>query len=200
MIALIRGKMVHRSPEYIIVDVNGVGYRLIIPLSTFYNLPDVGSVVALHIYTCVREDSLNLYGFISIEEKELFEKLIAVSKVGPRLALNLLSGLPPAELENAIAMKDVAKLSSIPGVGLKTAERLVLELKDKVALKEGGVYGKQDITMSDEESRMMDDVLAALVNLGYKKKDAEKALKSTWEKGERNVEVLIRKSLARLSR
>jgi Holliday junction DNA helicase RuvA len=199
MIALIEGSLVHRSPEYVVVDVGGVGYRLIIPLSTFYKLPGEGERAKLHTCTCVREDAFHLYGFMTMEEKSLFEKLIGVSKIGPRQGINLLSGLPAGELKTAIAGGDVLKLSSIPGVGMKTAERLVLELRDKLALEEGREGGPAGLSLTGKESQTMADVLSALVNLGYRKKEAEKVVKEVWEDGERNIESLLRESLSRLS-
>ncbi len=200
MIALIRGVLARRAPESVIVDVNGVGYRLLIPLTTFYRLPEEGSTVSLHVHTCVREDAFLLYGFLSTVEKELFEKLISVSKIGPKIGLNIISGLPAEELRSAIARHDVVKLSSIPGVGVKTAERLILELRDKIGSAPADEEGVRPVhPAGQEERRVLDEVLGALVNLGYKRKDAEKVLKEIWEGGERNEEALIRRTLARLA-
>jgi Holliday junction DNA helicase RuvA len=199
MIALIKGILVHRSPEQVVVDVGGVGYRLFIPLSTFYKLPEEGEAVRLHAHTAVRDDAIHLYGFLSTAEKILFEKLISVSKIGPRIGLNILSRMPAEELRTYLIRGDAVKLSSIPGVGRKTAERMILELRDKMAAEAAPSQAGEAPGMSDEEAGVMEDVLMALVNLGYKKKDAERALKAVRDGGERDLESLIRKSLARLS-
>ncbi len=196
MIAYIRGKLMTRSPEAAVVDVHGVGYRLLIPLTTFYKLPEEGAEVGLHAHTSVREDAITLFGFLTEAEKDLFEKLISVSKIGPRIALNILSGLPAGELRGAIARQDVVKLSSIPGVGAKTAQRLILELRDKMAVPAAGE--DRQPALPPAEAKVMDDVLGALVNLGYRRKEAERVVRELWDAGERDVEPLVRKSLARL--
>jgi Holliday junction DNA helicase RuvA len=199
LIARIRGTIVHRTPEQVVVDVHGVGYRLLIPLSTFYRLPDDEAEVCLHATTIVREDAFLLFGFLTMTEKGLFEKLISVSKIGPRTGLNILSGLPVEELTDAIVHGDAARLSMIPGVGRKTAERLILELKDKISVDPALAASAQPTPAGRGDERVLDDVLNALVNLGYRKKEAEKVLRDVWETGERSVEGLIRKSLARLA-
>ncbi len=198
MIALIKGVLVHRSPDQVVVDVGGVGYRLFIPLSTFYKLPEEGKVVSLHAHTSVRDDAINLYGFLTMGEKGLFERLISVSKIGPKIALNILSRMPAEELRASIVRGDAAKLSSIPGIGRKTAERMILELRDKMTA-EGVPAETMAAGMTEGDAGVMEDVLMALVNLGYKKKDAERALKAVRDEGERDLESLVRKSLARLS-
>jgi Holliday junction DNA helicase RuvA len=132
MIAHIQGRLHFKSPEHLIIDVDGLGYQIYVPLTTFYDLPDVGSTVALHIHTHVREDALQLYGFQSPEDKVLFVRLISVAGIGPRLAVNILSGITWAELADTILRGDLARLISIPGVGRKTAERIMVEMRDKL--------------------------------------------------------------------
>jgi Holliday junction DNA helicase RuvA len=176
MIALLTGQIAYKSLDHVIIDVGGVGYRLLVPLSTFYALPDSGST-QLHVHTHVREDAIQLFGFSSSKEKEFFSILISISGVGPKLAINILSHIPVGELALALANSDIARLTSLPGIGKKTAERLTLELKDKVTpfINAG----------SDESSRfqvpgadLLDDLLSALINLGYKENSARKALTS----------------------
>lgn len=178
MIALVRGEVATKSIDHIVVDVGGVGYRLFIPLSTFYSLPDDGQV-KLFVHTHVREDTLQLYGFSTVEEKELFVTLIGISGVGPKLAVNVLSHIPVAELKTAIVNGDVKRLSSLPGIGKKTAERLVLELKDKVSLATGPPQQTDGTAWTRElRSDPLSDVVSALVNLGYKETQARKILSS----------------------
>lgn len=159
-----------------IIENGGVGYQVLVPLSTFYALPEEGERVGLHIYTYVREDALLLFGFQSILEKSIFLMLISVSGIGPKLALNILSGIGPEELIEAMARGDSPRLQSIPGVGKKTAERIALELKDK-ALK---IMGDRPIPMqplaSDEDKRVIEDAVSALLNLGYPVKSAKMAI------------------------
>jgi holliday junction DNA helicase RuvA len=173
VIAYLRGHIADKQPNRIVIDVNGVGYDVSVPLSTFYGLGDRGSEVALRIHTHVREDALALFGFATALELALFERLIGVSGIGPKLALAVLSGIEPADLVRAIERADVARLTSIPGVGKKTSERIVIELKDRLprvpaeaAAAAGG---------SAEPSALRDDVLSALVNLGYHRPLSEKA-------------------------
>ncbi len=178
MIALVRGEVATKSIDHIVVDVGGVGYRLFIPLSTFYSLPDDGQV-KLFVHTHVREDTLQLYGFSTVEEKELFVTLIGISGVGPKLAVNVLSHIPVAELKTAIVNGDVKRLSSLPGIGKKTAERLVLELKDKLSLAPGPPQQADGTAWTRElRSDPLSDVVSALVNLGYKETQARKILAS----------------------
>jgi Holliday junction DNA helicase RuvA len=175
VIAHLRGRITEKQPNRIIVDVNGVGYDVFVPLSTFYGLGDPGSGVALRIHTHVREDALALYGFATPLEQDLFERLISVSGIGPRLALAVLSGMEPAELMRAIERSDVARLTSIPGVGKKTSERIVLELKDRLppARTLAAAAGE-----TPPDAPVRDDVLSALLNLGYHRPLAEKAVAS----------------------
>jgi Holliday junction DNA helicase RuvA len=176
MIALLRGTLAYKSSDHVIIDVGGVGYRLFIPLSTFYSLPETGDV-SLFTHTHVREDALLLYGFLSMEEKELFGILISISGIGPKLAVNILSHIPAKDLKRAIATGDIKRLSSLPGIGKKTAERLVLELKDKV----GPVHDlpeADDVKSNTSVVDISNDVISALINLGYKENQARKVLES----------------------
>jgi Holliday junction DNA helicase RuvA len=174
VIARLRGRLFDKHPNRIIVDVNGVGYELAVPLSTFYALGESGSEVALRVHTHVREDALSLYGFATALEQDLFERLIGISGIGPKLALAVLSGLEPAELMRAIERGDVAKLTGIPGVGKKTSERIVLELKDR--LPRAAVVAAAAGELPPETPVVRDDVLSALVNLGYHRPLAEQAV------------------------
>ena len=170
MIARVKGTLVEKSPSRIIVDVGGVGYDLLVPLSTFYGLGDAGATVTLRVHTHVREDAIALFGFATALEQDLFERLIAISGIGPKLALAVLSGIDPSELVRAIRAQDVARLTRIPGVGKKTAERIGLELKDRLphaAEPVDAVAGGDDLRA---------DLLSALTNLGYKGAVAEKAV------------------------
>ncbi|MBZ0159876.1 Holliday junction branch migration protein RuvA [Candidatus Methylomirabilis sp.] len=175
MIAQLRGLLVSKDPGQIVVDVNGVGYQVFVPLSTFYQLPEIQQQVCLRVYTHVREDAIQLYGFHAIEEKMTFELLTGVSGIGPRLAANILSGITVEEFIPAILEGDIARLKAIPGVGRKTAERIILELKDKVlgVPRAGQVMaGHQP---SSERDRTVEDVISALLNLGCSRKEASVA-------------------------
>jgi Holliday junction DNA helicase RuvA len=175
VIASLRGKIFAKQPNRIVVDVNGVGYDVSVPLSTFYGLGDVGSDIALRIHTHVREDALALYGFATRLEQELFERLIGVSGIGPKLALAVLSGIEPPELIRAIERGDIARLTAIPGVGKKTSERIILELKDRLPHARSTVPAEGAVV---EAPALRDDVLSALINLGYHRPLAEKAVES----------------------
>lgn len=177
MIALVRGKLVYKSIDHVIVDVGGVGYRLSIPLSTFYSLPETDEV-SLFTHTHVREDALLLYGFLTLEEKNLFVILIGISGIGPKLAINILSHIPVGELKRAIASGDVKRLSGLPGIGSKTAARLVLELKDKVGQADLHPASCETTVANAPAHHLGNDVISALVNLGYKENLARKALES----------------------
>jgi len=174
VIAQLRGRILEKHPNRIVVDVGGVGYDVFVPLSTFYGLGDAGSDISLRIHTHVREDALALYGFRTILEQDLFERLISVSGIGPKVALGVLSGIEPLELMRAIERSDVARLTAIPGIGRKTSERIVLELKDRLprAQVEDAVAGEVETAPGG----LRDDVLSALVNLGYHRPLAEKAV------------------------
>ncbi len=177
MIAQLTGQLAHRSPEYIIIDIGGVGYRLQVPLSTYYALPENGQV-KLHVHTHVKEDAINLFGFSSDSEKNLFVLLLSVSGVGPKLAITTLSHIPSDELALALCQGDIPRLTAIPGIGKKSAERLVLELQDKAAkfAIEGTVITNKTPQTAEEESHQ--DALSALINLGYKENLAKRALGS----------------------
>lgn len=178
MIAFLRGRVVDKQPNRVVVDVQGVGYEVHVPLSTYYEIDEAGSDVALRIYTHVREDALQLYGFLSDLERQLFERLIAISGIGPRLAITALSGMEPRELIAAVQRGDVARLTGIPGVGKKTAERIVLELKDRLA--HIATPAAAGVAVAEEgPERLRADLLSALQNLGYHRPQAEKALDST---------------------
>jgi Holliday junction DNA helicase RuvA len=171
MIAHLRGKLLVKHPNQAIVEVGGVGYDVAISVPTFSEMPGPGSEVALHIHTHVREDALALYGFLRTAEKSLFEKLLTVSGIGPKLAITILSGMAADEMVNAIRSGDVARLTRIPGIGKKTAERMVLELRDKLPTP-----GTGPEVVAATMSAVEEDVISALVNLGYQRAAAEKAL------------------------
>jgi Holliday junction DNA helicase RuvA len=173
LIAFLRGSILEKHPNRIVVDVNGVGYEAFVPLSTFYGLGEVGSAIAVRIHTHVREDALVLYGFATLLEQELFERLISVSGIGPKVALAVLSGIEPQEFIRAIERGDLARLTAIPGVGKKTSERIVLELKDR--LPRGKVAATAAGDAAPEAPALRDDVVSALVNLGYHRPLAENA-------------------------
>jgi Holliday junction DNA helicase RuvA len=175
MIAHLRGQLLEKHPNRIIVETNGVGYDVLVPLSTFYELADPGSSVALRIHTHVREDALVLYGFATALELQIFEKLIAISGIGPKLALAVLSGLEPGELVEAIRTSDIARLTGIPGIGKKTAERIGLELKDKMSSL---ACADAPAPIESAVETLRADVLSALVNLGYHRPLAERALEA----------------------
>jgi Holliday junction DNA helicase RuvA len=178
MIAFLRGKLLEKHPNQVIVDTSGVGYDVVIPISTFSALPDPGADVALRIYTHVREDALALFGFLTAQEKALFEKLISVSGIGPSLAIKVLSGLATPAIIDAIRSGHVEQLVRIPGVGKKTAERMVLELKDKLeGLGGGGVSAGVSVRAEPALSGIEQDVLSALLNLGCNRASAEAAVR-----------------------
>lgn len=175
MIARISGLLVYKSPAYVIVDAQGIGYQVYVPLTTFYDLPDAGQPVVLHIHTHVRQDAINLFGFQTPEERDIFQLMLAVNGIGPKLAINILSGIAASELFKAVSEANLKKLVGIPGVGKKMAERIILELKDKV--KKLGVSAEHITkTESAADDGMKEDALSALVNLGYKSQAAEDAL------------------------
>jgi Holliday junction DNA helicase RuvA len=176
VIAHLRGRIFEKHPNRLVLDINGVGYDVFVPLSTFYGLGEPGTETALRIHTHVREDALILYGFATLLEQELFERLIGVSGIGPKVALAVLSGIEPVELIRAIERGDLARLTAIPGVGKKTSERIVLELKDR--LPRAHVVAVTAGVAPSEPSTVRDDVLSALVNLGYHRPLAEKAVES----------------------
>jgi holliday junction DNA helicase RuvA len=203
LIAHLTGKLIQKQPNLVIVDVGGVGYELSVPLSTFYDLGDAGAEVALRVYTHVREDALQLFGFRTEREKKLFLLLTSVSGIGPKLAITILSGMSAEELIPAIRGNDLARLVAIPGVGKKTAERLVVELKDKMTALSTPEMEEQYSVAAGPASQavLRDDIVSALVNLGYQKAAAEKAVTVTLkESPSANFSELIKLSLRKLSR
>ncbi|SFM50626.1 Holliday junction branch migration protein RuvA [Thermodesulforhabdus norvegica] len=194
MIAYLKGILAHKSPDYVIVDVNGVGYGVSVSLNTFYQLPDPGKDVFLHTYTYVREDILQLFGFGSAEEKRLFLELIAIAGVGPRVALHILSGISPQELHQTVMEHNVKRLQKIPGVGKKTAERILLELKHKLKIPEDLSSG---LSVSSGKPSITEDAISALMNLGYKQIEAQKAVSKAERKlgKEASLEDLLREAL-----
>lgn len=186
MISRLTGRLLEKEPHQVLIDVGGVGYQAFIPLSTFYSLPPDGEEVTLRIYTHVREDQLALFGFGTRDEQDLFEKLIEISGIGPRLALAILSGLPAGDLIAAIADGDAARLRSIPGVGPKTADRVVLELRDRVRTlqKAREEQGREARVPGARPGRSVThDVVSALVNLGYRENQAENAVRRAIAEG-----------------
>jgi len=194
MIALLTGNIAFKSIDHVIVEVGGVGYRVMIPLSSFYSLPESGNV-RLNIHTHVKEDAIHLYGFLTLEEKEMFQLLLNVSGVGPRLALNILSNITADALKGALVEGNTKRLSGIPGIGKKTAERLVLELKDKVAK----LYPQRQMPASRlpdiPPTTVLEDTLSALVNLGYKEPQARKVLESMEISPETGLEDILKGAL-----
>ena len=196
MIAHLRGTLLAKHPNQAIVETHGVGYDVAITVPTFTEMPAAGAEVALHIHTHVREDSLSLYGFLRLAEKHLFEKLLTVSGIGPTLAIKILSGMPADEMVGAIRNADLARLTRIPGIGKKTAERMVLELRDKLPTPTEGSE-----TSTPPASPVEEDVISALVNLGYQRPAAEKALLAArGGKPSQSFEVLFREALGSLSK
>lgn len=199
MIAFISGRLIHKTPESIVVDVNGVGYEVIVPMSTFYLLPELNHTVSLKVHTNVREDAIQLFGFLTAEEKDAFQLLISVSGVGPKLARNILSGISVGELVTAIGSADKARLGTIPGIGAKSAERLILELKDKVA-----GFAKETKTQgAAPKDNLAADVVSALDNLGYKSALSEEAVKkarASFQERQCEFEELFKESLKLLAK
>ena len=200
MIGYLRGQLLLKKPNIVVVDVQGVGYEVHIPLTSFYELPSEGSEVILNIHTHVREDALTLFGFHSHREKDFFLKLISISGIGPKLAIAILSGAKVEELAQAVAESNLARLTSIPGVGRKTAERVVLELKSSITpflLPERAEAARE----AGKADALQEDVFSALVNLGYPKASAEKALSAVLRAGEcgRTFEDVLRNTLRRLA-
>ena len=203
MIAYLSGKIFEKDANLLIIDIGGVGYEVTIPLSTFYELGEIGEDVALRIHTVVREDAFALFGFQTAREKELFLHLISVSGIGPKSAITALSGMSADEIISAIRQNNLARLNSIPGVGKKTAERIVIELRDKIVKLSGSPSEqvKFDGTSPQESETVYDDAISALVNLGYQRNAAEKALNQAVKDGtEMSVQKLLRKSLQLLAK
>ena len=206
MIAHLSGTLLSKQATSVILDVSGVGYEVTIPISTFYDLEDVGSTVQLRIYTHVREDALQLYGFKTARERELFLKIISVSGIGPKLGITLLSGMSADEMIASIRTNNLARLTLIPGVGRKTAERLIMELREKVAdlssaQLEEELGAKPEAGAESTEDTVRADALSALLNLGYQRTGAEKAIDAALgEGGDITVESVLRRSLKKLAR
>lgn len=197
MIALICGKIAYRGISSIVVDVSGVGYRVFIPISTFYELPEAGETVTLHVHTSVKQDAINLFGFYTVQERDLFQLMISVSGIGPKIAMNIISGIAVRDLLQAISRGDLGKLVGIPGVGKKMAERLVLELREKVIKK----MSAEQIPVTDDRQqageRIKEDVLSALINLGYKNNVAKDAVDKVIQasKEDLTLDELLKKTL-----
>jgi len=198
MIAFLRGRLLDKHPNRLVVDVQGVGYEVHVPLSTFYRMPETGGDVSLRVHTHVREDAISLFGFASLLELQIFERLIAISGIGPKLALAVLSGIEAAELVVAVQRGDIARLTAIPGIGKKTAERIGLELKDRlravvaVDAQAAGATGRDDLRA---------DLLSALLNLGYHRTLAEKAVDAALKlPGETTFERRLKQALQELAK
>ncbi len=196
MIAQISGRLAQKIPGEIIVDVGGVGYQVFIPLNVFYRLPEVGASVSLQIFTHVREDAIQLFGFQDPGEKQLFLLLLSVSGIGPRLAVNILSGIAVEELARALKEGDQVRLVAIPGVGRKLAERMIVELKDKLATLAPAAPAS---AKQDGGSQLMLDAVSALVNLGYKRTEAEQRVGEVLKRGESSLENVLKEALRRMS-
>lgn len=198
MIAHLTGTLRDKQLQRIIVDVGGVGYDVHVPLSTFYDIGEPGAAVSLRIHTLVREDAIQLFGFGTALEQQLFERLISISGIGPKVALAVLSGIEPAELVRAVRGSDLGRLTSIPGVGRKTAERMVVELKDKFAKLVVDPHAPLDALPADD---VREDLLSALANLGYQRAAAEKAADTAFQRvTTREFEPLLREVLKALVR
>lgn len=194
MIAYLKGKMIQKSPDQVIIDIDGVGYRAWIPVSTYLKLGKVPETVELFIYTHFTDNSLSLYGFYTEEEREIFKKLISISGIGPKIALNILSGIESSDLEEAIKRSDVTRISLIPGIGKKTAMRIALELQEKLDKKEKILH-----TPGFKEK---EELISALMNMGFKRKEVEKIVDNTINNftPEAGFEKLLRESLKTLSK
>lgn len=194
MIAHLRGTLIRKTPNLVIIDAGGVGYAAAIPLSTYTKVGEVGEPVELHIYTHLTDSSLSLFGFATEAEKDLFLKLISISGIGPKLGLNILSGIGPEDLEQAVRSNDIARLSLVPGIGKKTAQRVALELAPKLA--------KKDKAPSGPMSPVAEDLLSALTNLGFRKKEVEALVDEVLRtaKPSTGIENLLRECLRRLAR
>jgi Holliday junction DNA helicase RuvA len=194
MIAYLKGTLIHKTPGHVVIETGGVGYAAAIPVSSFASLGDIGATVELFIHTHLSDDALALYGFASQDEKAMFLKLIGISGIGPKLAMNVLSGIAPADLEEAIRSSDVARISLVPGIGKKTALRITMELQDKLEKKERLLTAKA--------SPEKEDLLSALLNMGFRQKEAERAVDQTMaaSKPGTEFEKLLRDSLKRLAK
>lgn len=201
MIALLSGKIAYKGIAHVVVDAQGVGYRIFIPLTTFYELPEADEAVTLHIHTSVKQDAIHLFGFYTLQERELFQLMISVSGIGPKAAMNILSGISAAELLEAISGGNLAKLVAIPGIGKKIAERLILELKEKATKKMAADKLPATDARQKQSEIIREDVLSALVNLGYKAQAARDALDKAGQSlpEEPAMDELLKKALRILS-
>jgi len=201
MIASLTGRLAFKAPTYLVLDVHGVGYEVFIPLSTYYGLPTLSESISLSVHTHVREDAIQLFGFLTSQEKDAFVLLTSVSGVGPKLALSVLSALPVSDLVSAIRSEDVEKLTTVSGIGNKSASRLVLELKDKVEKLLPGLASASESPRQGQDATF-DDALSALVNLGYRSQDAKEALKQVKKSNAESIVLkdMIRESLKELAR
>ena len=197
MIALLNGIVAQKTPDTVIIDVNGVGYRVQIPFSTYFELPEPGAPCTLYVHTHVKEDAIHLFGFRSDQEKQCFQLLLSVSGVGPKLARDILSNIQPPELAAALAQGNLNRLSAIPGIGKKTAERLVLELKDKVRKLDIG-QPATTVTTVPGTAELLDDVTSALVNLGYKEALVRKVLDDIGPTADTPMETVLKQALKQL--
>ena len=197
MIAQLTGTLIEKEADRVVVDIHGVGYEVSIPFSTYFELGEAGETVTLQIHTHVKEDALSLYGFLAVKEKRLFTRLIQVSGIGPKLGITILSGLPADELIQAVMGADVVRLNGIPGVGKKTAERIILEMRDKVV---GLVVDEYEVVAGGVSGSLQRDVVSALVNLGYSRPVAEKAVTQVLNEDPTDqFETLLRKTLRKTS-
>lgn len=193
MIGYLQGILILKYPNYIILEANGVGYRVEIPLSTFSELPTIGEKVSLHIHTYLKENVIKLFGFLSLAEKDIFTSLIEISGIGPRLALNILSRISPEGLKVAIQTEDINKLNTVPGVGRKTAQRILLEMRDKC---KGISTLEKTLTKDEQKEQLLRDAVSALINLGYQIREAKSAVNQAWEQlNHHSLEELIKQSL-----
>ena len=193
MIASLKGSLQSKKPEGLVIDVSGVGYHVAIPLCNLADIPELGDTVFLHTYTHVREDALQLYGFITEEDRSVFTKLISISGIGPKLGLTILSGMPVDRFVETVSNEDVALLSTIPGLGKKTASKIILELKGKLPSLDS------DDGKRTKDHVHADDAISALVNLGYKKPVSEKAVQKGVSSGAESIEDIIREALKYLT-
>ena len=201
MIGFLSGKILEKEANTVIVDVGGVGYEVTIPLSTFYELGDVGSDVQLRIFTHVREDALQLFGFKTSRERDIYLKLISVQGIGAKSGIAMLSGMNADEIVAAIRTNNLVRLTSIPGVGKKTAERIVIELRDKIGGLSAAASAASGSASDQGSDTVFDDALSALVNLGYQRNAAEKALQDASKDGaESSVQKLLRAALQKLAK
>jgi Holliday junction DNA helicase RuvA len=201
MIASLTGRLAFKAPTHLVLDVQGVGYEVFIPLSSYYGLPNISETTSLSVHTHVREDAIQLFGFLTSQEKEAFVLLTSVSGVGPKLALSILSALPVSDLVSAIQSENVEKLTTVPGIGNKSASRLVLEIKDKVGKLHPGLLPANDSPRQGQDVTF-DDALSALVNLGYRPQDAKDALKQVKKFNSESLVLkdMIRESLKELAK